>query len=229
MELQLQCHSFQGRFRVDFLYDRLVGSSFCPRALLTEKHMSTSSASDPASWGSTHTSIQLSLVAQSCLTLCSPMGCNTPGFPVHHHLWELAQTHVRHRQVQKRGIFSNLKGDFLPKEVQDWDHLYLRRKRYFATAGELLFSRSIMSDYLWTHGRQHTRLPCRFPSMEVTLPRKRPHNNKCSHWWKTAINDGVGTDILLWEGMWMLPWRAMRTNVYWKDCMVGCLLSTGLP
>ena len=34
-------------------------------------------------------------VAQSCPTLCSPMDCNTPGFPVLHHLLEFAQTHVR--------------------------------------------------------------------------------------------------------------------------------------
>ena len=33
-------------------------------------------------------------VAQSCLTLCDPMNCSTPGFPVLHHLLELAQTHV---------------------------------------------------------------------------------------------------------------------------------------
>ena len=34
------------------------------------------------------------LVAQSCLTLCEPMDCSMPGFPVLHHLSELAQTHV---------------------------------------------------------------------------------------------------------------------------------------
>ena len=33
-------------------------------------------------------------VAQLCLTLCDPMDCSTPGFPVFHHLLELAQTHV---------------------------------------------------------------------------------------------------------------------------------------
>ena len=38
--------------------------------------------------------IQLSSVAQSCPTLCDPMDCSTPGFPVHHQLPELAQTHV---------------------------------------------------------------------------------------------------------------------------------------
>ena len=33
-------------------------------------------------------------VAKSCPTLCDPMDCSTPGFPVHHHLPESAQTHV---------------------------------------------------------------------------------------------------------------------------------------
>ena len=36
----------------------------------------------------------VSSVAQSCLTLCDPMDCSTPGFPVHHQLPEFAQTHV---------------------------------------------------------------------------------------------------------------------------------------
>ena len=35
-----------------------------------------------------------SSVAQSCLTLCDPMDCSTPGFPVHHQLPEFTQTHV---------------------------------------------------------------------------------------------------------------------------------------
>ena len=36
----------------------------------------------------------VSSVAQSCLTVCDPMDCSTPGLPVHHQLLELAQTHV---------------------------------------------------------------------------------------------------------------------------------------
>ena len=32
--------------------------------------------------------------AQSCSILCDPMDCSMPGFPVHHQLLELAQTHV---------------------------------------------------------------------------------------------------------------------------------------
>ena len=37
---------------------------------------------------------QFSSVAHSYLTLCDPMDCSTPGFPVHHQLPELTQTHV---------------------------------------------------------------------------------------------------------------------------------------
>ena len=47
----------------------------------------------------THVSIKRHLCGsiqftQSCPTLCDPMDCSTPGFPVHHQLLELAQTHV---------------------------------------------------------------------------------------------------------------------------------------
>ena len=37
----------------------------------------------------------LVVVTQACPTLCDPRDCSTPGFPVLHHLPELAQTHVR--------------------------------------------------------------------------------------------------------------------------------------
>ena len=40
-------------------------------------------------WCSVH--FTFSSVAQSFPTLCDPMGCSTPGFPVHHQLLELAQ------------------------------------------------------------------------------------------------------------------------------------------
>ena len=33
-------------------------------------------------------------VTQSCPALCNPMDCSTTGFPVHHQLLELTQTHV---------------------------------------------------------------------------------------------------------------------------------------
>ena len=39
-------------------------------------------------------SVQFSLVAQSCPTLCNPMNRSTPGLPLHHQLPEFTQTHV---------------------------------------------------------------------------------------------------------------------------------------
>ena len=39
---------------------------------------------------------QFSSVAQSCPTLCDPMDCSMPGFPVHHQLLEPTQTHGHH-------------------------------------------------------------------------------------------------------------------------------------
>ena len=37
---------------------------------------------------------QFSSVTQSCSTLCNPMDCSMPDFPVHHQLLEHAQIHV---------------------------------------------------------------------------------------------------------------------------------------
>ena len=36
----------------------------------------------------------VSSVSQLCLTLCDHMDCSTPGFPVHHQIPEIAQTHA---------------------------------------------------------------------------------------------------------------------------------------
>ena len=33
-------------------------------------------------------------VSELCTTLCNPMDCSMPGFPVHHQLLEFAQTHI---------------------------------------------------------------------------------------------------------------------------------------
>ena len=39
---------------------------------------------------------QFGSVTQLCPTLCDPVDCSTPGFPVHHQLLEPTQTHVHH-------------------------------------------------------------------------------------------------------------------------------------
>ena len=50
----------------------------------------------------------------------------------------------------------------------------------------LLFSCSVMSDYLWPHGQQHTRLPCPSPPPGDCL-------NLCplSRWWHPTISPSV--------------------------------------
>ena len=70
--------------------------SLCPlrdkerRFLMGKTHCvgETGSSSD----GRVHA--PFSSVAQSCLTLCDPMDCSTPGLPVHHQLPELTHIHV---------------------------------------------------------------------------------------------------------------------------------------
>ena len=42
----------------------------------------------------TRTMVKDSSVAQLCPTLCNLMDCSMPGFPAHHQLLKLAQTHV---------------------------------------------------------------------------------------------------------------------------------------
>ena len=58
--------------------------TFLLAGLFEEKSWNTSKASK----------VHISLVAQSCLTICDPMNHSTPGLPVHHQLPESTQTHV---------------------------------------------------------------------------------------------------------------------------------------
>ena len=60
-------------------------------------------------------SSQIRSVAQSCLTLCDPMNCSTPGLPVHHQFLEFTQTHVH--QVAGSKLWKFLKDIGIP------DHL----------------------------------------------------------------------------------------------------------
>ena len=56
--------------------------------LSPRKYLSQMETKSPSSF------VQISSVTQSCLTLYDHMDCSTPGFPVHHQLPELTQTHV---------------------------------------------------------------------------------------------------------------------------------------
>ena len=58
------------------------------RTLMVRKHPAVILPASAVVW------LQFSSVTQSCSTLCNPMDCSTPGFPIHHQLLELTQTHV---------------------------------------------------------------------------------------------------------------------------------------
>ena len=49
----------------------------------------------------------LGSVAQPRPTLCDPMDCSTPGFPVHHQLQELVQTHPVSDDIQPSHLLSS--------------------------------------------------------------------------------------------------------------------------
>ena len=51
--------------------------------------------------------IKFRSVTQSCLTLCNPMNCSAPSFPVHHQYLEFTQTHL-HRQWCHQAISSSI-------------------------------------------------------------------------------------------------------------------------
>ena len=55
----------------------------------------------------------VSLVTQLCPTLCDPVDCSTPGFPVHHQLLEFTQTQV-HRVTDAIQPSHPLSSPFLP-------------------------------------------------------------------------------------------------------------------
>ena len=70
--------------------DRVLQDTYCwhsPSSIRLLFHISVNRSSPTSS-------VQFSSFTQSCLTLCNPMNCSTPGLPVHHQLPEFTQTHV---------------------------------------------------------------------------------------------------------------------------------------
>ena len=66
---------------------------------------------------STISSVQSRPVAQSCPTLCDPMDCSTPSFPVHHQLREPAQIHVHRPGDTSNHLILYLPLLFLPSTL----------------------------------------------------------------------------------------------------------------
>ena len=62
------------------------------RELEITEHTHTHTHTGLRFWAISSEFSSVNLVAQSYLTLCNPMDCSMPGFRLHHHLLELAQT-----------------------------------------------------------------------------------------------------------------------------------------
>ena len=123
-------------------------------------------------------------VTQLCLTLCDPMNCSLPGSSVQGILQARILEWVAHSLLQEisptQGSNPGLlhcTGRFLTiwafGKAQKWcEYIYIL----------LLFSRSVVSDSLPSHGLLHARLPCPSPSPGACL-------NSCplSQWYHPTI------------------------------------------
>ena len=122
--------------------------------------------------------------AQSCPTLCNPMGHSTPGFPVHHQLPESTQTHVHwvgdaiqpsHPLsspspptlclFQHQGVFKWVSSSHQVAKVLEFQLQHQSFKWIIRIL--LLLSRLVMSSCLHPHELQHARLlrPSLFPGV----------------------------------------------------------------
>ena len=134
---------------------------------------------------------QFSSVPQSCPALCSPMDCSTSGFPIHHQLLELAQTHV-HRVgdaiqpshslsspcppafslSQHQGLFRWVSSSYqVPKILQ----IQLQHQS---------FQRIFRTDFLygWL-----VRSPCSPRDSQESSPTPQHHSSKASILWHSAF------------------------------------------
>ena len=93
-------------------------------------------------------SVQFSSVAQSCLSLCDPRNCSTPGLPVHHQLPEFTQTHV-HRvrdAIQPSHPLSSLLLPSIPPSIKvfsDESTLCMRWPKYWSFSFSIIASKEI--------------------------------------------------------------------------------------
>ena len=70
------------------------GSQCKEKPMYYNQRKPTCSNQDPGQPKTIFSSVQFSSVSQSCLTICDPKDCRTPGFPVHHKFPEHTQTHA---------------------------------------------------------------------------------------------------------------------------------------
>ena len=111
------------------------------------------------------------------------MDCSMPSFPVPHHLLKSAQVHVHciSDAIQpSHPLMPSSPSSLIFTQISDFSD------ESTICISSVHFSRSVMSDSLWSHGLQHARLPC--PS-----PTPRACSNSCpsSRWCHTTISSSV--------------------------------------
>ena len=116
--------------------------------------------------------LQFSSVVQSSPILCDLIHYSVPGFPVHHQLLELAQTHVSDAIQQSHPLSSPS-----PPAFNLSQHQGLFQWVSFSSLS-VQFSHSVMSDSLPPHESQHVRPPCPSPTPGVHS-NSRPTNQWC--------------------------------------------------
>ena len=123
----------------------------------------------------------LTSVAKSCPTLCDPEDCSTPGFPVHHQLLKLTQTHI-HWVSDTVQPFHPLPS---PSPLTFSLYVSLDLKWVSLDSLCLLIQFSCVQLFV-THGLQHARLPCPSPTPSAC-------SNSCSssQWCHQAISSSV--------------------------------------
>ena len=150
-------------------------------------------------------SVQFSSVAQSCLTLCDPMNCSTPGLPVHHQLPDFTQTHVIESVMPFNHLILCRPLLFLPSIFPSirvfsneaafpirWQSngvvsmSWLLWKVLLWTFSSLQFRRSVVSNSLRPQGLQQARLPCLSLSPGVCS-----NSSPSSRWCHSTISSSV--------------------------------------
>jgi len=99
--------------------------------------------------------VQFSSVAQSCPTLCDPMGCSMSGFSVHHQLPELTQTYVHRVSDDIQPSHPLLPILFLPsifpsiRVFSNEAALHIRWPKYWNFSWALVLPMNIQGWFLW--------------------------------------------------------------------------------
>ena len=142
-------------------------------------------------------SVQFSSVVQSCLTLCNPMNCSTPGFPVHNHSRSLPKPMSNDSVMPSNHLILChpllLLPSILPsiKVFSNESALRIRWPKYWrfsfnispSNVSSVQFSHSVVSDSLRPHESQHARPPC--PPLS---PRVCSNSSPLSRRWHPTIS-----------------------------------------